>query len=928
MKLFNNLKIKTKLVTGFSIVAIISIAMGVFSIFNINKLNAQDTVLYKNMTVPLDQIGRVSTAFQRIRVNSRDMIIANTDAEIEENIVKIGERRKEVDDNAKLFKGTIVSKEMTALYQEFEAMRINYKAELDKVIVLAKENKDEEALSMISDNGSFGKISREEQDLIDKILAAKVEDAKTIADSNTKMANSTTTTTIIVMGVVALLSILIGLFIAGVISKAIKKTLQMIEEMSKGHLDKRLNLGLKDEIGMMAKAMDSFADFLQNTVIAAMDKISKGDMSSDIKVIDEKDQISPALITTITSIKALVEDANTLANSAVEGKLSTRADASKHRGDFKNIVEGVNNTLDSVVGHLNMAAEYIDRISKGDIPDKITDTYNGDFNLIKNNLNTAIDAINAMVTDANMLVEAAVEGKLSTRADATKHMGDFRKIVEGVNKILDEVIKPLSVAYSCIVKLADGEDIKPLENIYKGDFALLIDNLNKVRAALYVLLGESEKLAKAGVSGELSVRGDISKIKGGYAQIVIGINDTLDAITKPINEVNDVMGEISKGNLGVLVRGDYKGDFAELKDSVNNTASSLKRVVGEISDVIGKIADGDLVVDRVKDYDGDFLSISNSLNNIVDSLNDVLGEINTASEQVSAGSKQVSDSSQALSQGSTEQASSIEEVTAAITEIASQIKENANNANNANGLATSAKENATTGKNQMGEMLNAMDEINTSSANISKIIKVIDEIAFQTNILALNAAVEAARAGQYGKGFAVVAEEVRNLAARSAQAAKETTSMIEESIKKAGAGKKIAEETAGALNKIVDNIAKVADIVGDIAEASNEEATGVAQINQAVEEISKVTQTNTATAEESASASEELWSQSVILKDRVSKFKLKRRAASRNEYTNEVAKRDNKSMVKRNSTNQGEKEVAATTPRIKIDLDDRDFGKY
>jgi methyl-accepting chemotaxis protein len=243
---------------------------------------------------------------------------------------------------------------------------------------------------------------------------------------------------------------------------------------------------------------------------------------------------------------------------------------------------------------------------------------------------------------------------------------------------------------------------------------------------------------------------------------------------------------------------------------------------------------------------------------IINPMGRIIKLLQQSSGLVSDAAGQISCASQSLAEGTTEQAASLEETSSSLEEMASMTKKNADNAQQANTLAAQARKAADNGSQAMGRMNSAIQEIQKSSNETAKIIKVIDEIAFQTNLLALNAAVEAARAGEAGKGFAVVAEEVRNLAMRSAEAAKNTSSMIEESVKNSKNGVDIATEVGKVLGEIVQGIGKTSDLVAEIAAASNEQAQGIDQVNTAVGQMDKVTQSNAANAEETASASEEL----------------------------------------------------------------------
>ncbi|CAK0777261.1 methyl-accepting chemotaxis protein [Gammaproteobacteria bacterium] len=478
-----------------------------------------------------------------------------------------------------------------------------------------------------------------------------------------------------------------------------------------------------------------------NVAARYVDDISKGTIPAKITDSYNGDfnTIKNNLNTCIDAVNALVTDANLLSRAAVEGKLATRADAAKHQGDFRKIVQGVNDTLDSVIVPLNVAARYVDDISKGAIPAKITDSYNGDFNTIKNNLNTCIDAVNALVTDANLLSRAAVEGKLATRADASKHQGDFRKIVQGVNDTLDAVIGPLNVAARYVDDISRGAIPAKISDSYNGDFNTIKNNLNTCIDAVNALVEDARTLAQAGADGRLMVRADATRHQGDYRRIVEGVNSTLNAVVGPVTEVIRVMAALEKGDLSQRIDVQYQGMLGQLRDSVNNTVIQLATTIEEVVRVMAAMENGDLSQHVGVECQGRLSQLRDSVNNTVARLAHTIEEVHHASSELASAAAQVETTAQALSQASSEQAASVEETGSAVEQMSASITQNAENAKITDARASQASTQAREGGTAVNGTVDAMKQI-------AKKIGIVDDIAYQTNLLALNAAIEAARA--------------------------------------------------------------------------------------------------------------------------------------------------------------------------------------
>ena len=345
---------------------------------------------------------------------------------------------------------------------------------------------------------------------------------------------------------------------------------------------------------------------------------------------------------------------------------------------------------------------------------------------------------------------------------------------------------------------------------------------------------------------------------------------------KPLRKISDAGKEVANGNFDVEIHYPNQDEIGELSYSISEVIGRSKKIVFDLRDRLEAMAGGNFTENlESEDYIGDYAPLLESLKNIQSDMNKTLQEVHSSSVQVLRSAEQVNTGAQSLSQGATEQASSIEELSANMQDISHSIQASTKTAGEAFKLQGEAGTAVLQSNEKMEEMRKAMNDITAKSNEISKIIKTIDDIAFQTNILSLNAAIEAARAGAAGKGFAVVADEVGNLAQKSAKAAQNTGLLIEETIEAVEKGARITEETAESLHSVSKSTEEVNTLIEQISSASDKDLKGITSLNQGLQQISSVVQANSATAEQSAAASEELTGQANKMNVLVERFRLK-----------------------------------------------------
>ncbi|MBF0537183.1 MAG: MCP four helix bundle domain-containing protein [Nitrospirae bacterium] len=659
MRWFYNQKIGTKLILSFVVVSLITAAIGYLGIVNLHKLDNANTMLYEKATLAVSYMGLIGIDFQRIRTNVREAIQADKESDQQKYLEVCKQLKEGILKNTELYKNTLHDDEGRAMFKEFIDTFNAYTPLLDKEIALGTEHNMPQLKELVNGDGS--KAERALYPIIRGFIEYNDKAAKAIADKNTILAHSVANTIIIFTVIGMVLAILLGLFISRIISVAVRKIANAADNLALGDVHINIDIDTNDEIGMLARSFQGVVDNIKEAA-GASERISAGDVSVVVKPRSDKDILAISMAKVVETLNGLISETATLTEAAVNGRLGVRGSGDRFKGGYKEIVVGINKTLDAVIGPLKVAARNIDRISKGDIPDKITAEYNGEFNDIKNNLNSLIEAEALVASIAEELSRGNLQLKVKERSDKDRLMQSLSQMVERLTDVVSKV--QLSAD-----EVTDGStQLSTASQELSQGASEQASSVQEVSASMQQMSANIKSNANNAFHTEkIAVKSSQSAKESGEA--VIKTVKAMKDIAEKITIIEDIARQTNLLALNAAIEaaraGEHGKGFAVVASEVRELAGRSQAAAAEINNLVSSSV-------AVSEKSGEMLK---ALVPDIQKTAELVQEISSSSAEQNSGADQINKAIQQLDQVIQQNAAAAEEMSTTSEQLSAQAEQ-------------------------------------------------------------------------------------------------------------------------------------------------------------------------------------------------------------------------------------------------------------
>jgi methyl-accepting chemotaxis protein len=648
------MKIGMKLTLGFAIVALIAAGIGITGIYSLHSIEASSAQLYQTGTVAEAELAAMTVSLMKLRVASRDSILTPDKQKYASLVAEVKQDFKRESDE---FEKTVVFAGTRKDFESFLEARKRYEGYLDQEIALGQSGKAKEAEKLLESN-DYRIAAAAVSESFDKLNDDKLQSSKKRMEENTSLASHATIALVIATLVGLGCALVLGWRLASLITIPVKQVMRALEALAIGDVNQQIEYRAGDEVGSLAESSRVLMHYIRG-IADVLERMAMGDLSAKIEPKSDRDILTRSYLRTVSAVNALVHDAAMLSDAATEGKLGTRADAARHEGEYRKVVQGVNDTLDAVITPLNVAALYVEKISKGDIPAPITDSYNGDFNQIKNNLNTLIAAMNDITQAAEEIAGGNLTVEIRERSGQDKLMralaamtGELTRTVGEIRTIASEVSSATQSISSASVQVSKGASSQAAAaEEASASMEQMVSNIKQNADNAQ----QTDKIATKSASSAQESGKSVLEAVGAMKEIANKIS-IIEEIARQTNllALNAAIEAARAGEHG-------KG-FAVVAAEVRKLAERSQKAAAEINHLSGTTL-------RVSEKSGEMLD---KLVPDIQRTADLVQEITAASREQDTGAEQINKALQQLDQVIQQNAAAAEEMASTTEELTGQ----------------------------------------------------------------------------------------------------------------------------------------------------------------------------------------------------------------------------------------------------------------